>query len=85
MAEMTTPSHHNIVCYKVYKAFLTFDFIAQTVDIAYTLHKIHLQIMRNPQLGLHMGKNNLGTLPLFLVGTWTLWIFHPQNVTLIFP
>ena len=32
---------------------------------------------------LYMGKSNLETLPLFLPGTWILWIFHTQNVTLI--
>ena len=33
---------------------------------------------------LYMGKNDLGTLPLCSVRTWTLWIFHTQKVTLIF-
>ena len=32
---------------------------------------------------LYMGKNDVGPLPLFSLGTWTLWIFHTQKVTLI--
>ena len=38
-------------------------------------HQLHVS------LGLYRGKNNLVTLPLFQVGTWTFWIFHTKKVT----
>ena len=59
----------------------------------HTVNKIHNFLIESmtpflngdpPDIGLYMGKNDLGTLPLFLVGTWTLLIFHTQKVTLIF-
>ena len=55
----------------------TFDHFDGTLEMYHILIGLWYQ-------GLYMGKNDLGTLPLFSVGTWTLWIFHTQIVTLIF-